>query len=188
MDTTVSACNTFGNVSNAGSVAALAIQAAVGLAVGYRKGFSPHSTLQETWQKLGNIQTHLNAVTPERRRRIEAAAAIGLCRTLTDIGDHFQDLWDSHTELSQEYEQSPYIQRHFGQLRQLISNLEIEVRVLLNDTWTTTRFGARAVGPTLPPPPQNQSNSESTDITLADQGTTPPNPDANRESIEMAVV
>jgi hypothetical protein len=77
-----------------------------------------------------------------------------LCRSLSGIENQFQEyvpsihpthhstyinpvssLWDAHTELSQKYEQSSYIQRHFGQLRQLIKNLEAEVQVLLLDTW-----------------------------------------------------
>jgi hypothetical protein len=132
----------------------LALQGAVGLAVGYQAIGSPHTALKETWERLGNIRTHLKAVTPERKRRIDAAAAMRLCRTLTSIENQFQEyvpfidlthllayintvssLWDAHSELSQKYEQSSYIQRHFGQLRQLITNLEDEVRGLLTDTW-----------------------------------------------------
>jgi len=154
MSSAACACNTLGNVSNAGGIVGLAIQGAVGLAIGYQTIGSPHTTLQETWERLRNIRTHLKAVTPERRQRIEAAAAMRLCRSLTDIENNFQEyvpfshlthlltyinpsssLWDAHTELSQKYEQSSYIQRHFGKLRQVIKNLEVEVNVLLLDTW-----------------------------------------------------
>src|SRR5258707_5356599 len=65
MSSAACACNTFGNVSNAGSVVGLAIQGAVGLAVGYQYIGSPHTSLQETWQRLRNIRTQLKAVTPE---------------------------------------------------------------------------------------------------------------------------
>jgi hypothetical protein len=44
-------------------------------------------------------------------------------------------LWDTHTDLSQEYEKSSYWNRHVsGELRGLVSNLETEVQDLLNDT------------------------------------------------------
>ena len=148
------ACNVLSNVSNAGGLVGLALQGAVGLAVGYQAIGSPHTVLQETWEKLGNIKIHLDAVTPERRKRIEAAAAMRLCRNLADIESHFREyvpfvhlthflayinavssLWDAHTELSQKYEQSSYIQRHFGKLRQMVKSLESEVKVLLLDTW-----------------------------------------------------
>jgi hypothetical protein len=154
MSSAACACNILGNVSNAGGIVGLAVQGAVGLAVGYQAIVSPHAALRETWETLGNIRTHLDAVTPERRQRIEAAAAMRLCRNLSHIEEHFQEyvpfihlthllayinpvssLWDAHAGLSQEYEQSSYIQRHFGQLRQLIKNLEVEVKVLLMDTW-----------------------------------------------------
>jgi hypothetical protein len=154
MSSAAAACNVLGDVSNAGSMVGLAIQGAVGLAVGYKAIGSPHTTLQDTWESLRIIRTHLKAVTPERRQRIEAAAAMRLCRSLTDIDNQFQEyvpfihlthlsayinpvssLWDAHAELSQEYEQSSYIQRHFGQLRRLIKNLEGEVKGLLMDTW-----------------------------------------------------
>jgi hypothetical protein len=85
------ACDILSDVSNAGSLVGLAIQGVVGLAVGYQAIGSPHTALQETWEKLGNIRTHLDAVTPERRQRIEAAAAMRLCRSLTDIEGHFRE-------------------------------------------------------------------------------------------------
>lgn len=85
------ACNVLSDVSNVGGIAGLAVQGAIGLAVGYRAIFSPHVALQETWEKLGNIRIHLKEVTPERRERIEAAAAMKLCRSLTDIETNFRE-------------------------------------------------------------------------------------------------
>jgi len=185
MSSAACACNVLADVSNAGGIVGLALQGAVGLAVGYQAIGSPHTALKETWERLGNIRTHLKAVTPERKRRIDAAAAMRLCRTLTSIENQFQDLWDAHSELSQKYEQSSYIQRHFGQLRQLITNLEDEVRGLLTDTWATTR--AHVHIPRDPPPPSgHQSNS--TDITPTGRVTTPSDPDVNHESVEMTPV
>jgi hypothetical protein len=44
-------------------------------------------------------------------------------------------LWDIHSDLSQKYEESSYIQRHLsGELRSLINRLEFDVKILLNDT------------------------------------------------------
>ena len=69
----------------------LAIQGVVGLAVGYQTVASPHTTLQETWQTLLNIKTHLEAVNPKRRQRIEAAAQMSQCRSLEDIENEFEE-------------------------------------------------------------------------------------------------
>jgi hypothetical protein len=66
MSSAASACSAFGDVLNAGGLAGLAVQAAVGLAVGYQTLGSVHAALRETWEKLLNIRTHLKAVTPER--------------------------------------------------------------------------------------------------------------------------
>jgi hypothetical protein len=91
MTSAASACTAFADVSNAGGIVGLAIQGAVGLAVGYQTLGSPHTTLEETWEKLRNIRTHLKSVTDERRQRIEAAAAMRLCRSLTNIEEHLQE-------------------------------------------------------------------------------------------------
>jgi hypothetical protein len=91
MSSAACACNLFEDVSNAGSIVGLALQGAVGLAVGYQAIGSPHTALKETWERLGNIRILLKAVTSERRQRIEAAAAMRLCRSLTHIEEHFQE-------------------------------------------------------------------------------------------------
>lgn len=166
----------------------LAIQGVVGAAVGYQVIGSPHTTLQETWERLRNIRTHLKAITPERRQRIEAAAAMRLCRSLTDIQKQFQDLWDAHDELSQKYEQSSYIQRHFGQLRQLIRNLDVEVKVLLMDTWTTTRAQAQVTQVAGFPPTGSGNLRNSTDITPTGRFTRPSDPIVDHEPVEMTPV
>ena len=92
MSSATCACNVLANVSNAGGLVGLAIQGGVGLAVGYRAiAGSPHSTLQESWETLRTIRIHLKEVTLERRKRIEAAAAMKLCRSLTSIEIQFQE-------------------------------------------------------------------------------------------------
>lgn len=80
----------FNEIANGGNVAS-AIQGVVGLAEKYRSNGSPYSTLRDAWNTLLDIKTHLEAVTPERREKIEAAAAMGQCKTLTDIVDEFQE-------------------------------------------------------------------------------------------------
>jgi hypothetical protein len=180
-----SVCNTLGNISNAGSLVGLAVQGAVGLAVGYQTIGSPHTTLQETWETLRNIKTHLDAVNPKRRQKIEAAASKRQCRSLEDIEHEYYDRLDAHSELSLKYDQSSYIQRHlFGELRSMINNLEVEVKALLNDTRATTR--AQSIIRPTPLPPGDQGDSM--DITLAGRPTSPSNPDVNHEVIEMTPV
>jgi len=178
-------CNTLGNISNAAGLAGVIFQGALGAAVAYQKKGSPYTILQETWNMLRDIQTHLSAITTERRDKIEAAAKNSQCRSLADIEGEFRDLWDAHTTLRQEYEQSSIIERHFpGDLRTMIKNLKVEVKTLLNDTWTTTRAAQAFTFP--PPPPGDQSNS--TDLTPANRVTSPTSPLVNRASIEMVVV
>jgi len=181
---TSSSWNALGDVSAASSIATLAVQGVVAAAVhvGYRSVGSPHSSLRETWDTLLSIKTRLEAVSTEQRKKIEAAAVMKKCRSLTDIEDEFQNLWDLHAEISLKYEQSSYIQRHLsGPLRTMINTLEADVKALLVDTWTTAR--AQAVLPSPPPP-----LPDSTDIIPASQATSPSSPVANRESIEMNAV
>lgn len=87
------ALTTLGTVSNATGIVGFAVQGVYGLAASYQAVGSPHTTLQETWETLRNIQTRLDAFTrlsPQRRQAIEAAAAMKKCRSLTDIEDEFQ--------------------------------------------------------------------------------------------------
>jgi len=203
------AFNALGNVSNTASLVQFAVQTGIGI-VAYRNIGSPHKTLKGSWETLRNIQTHLRVVTPSRRQAIEAAAAMNKCRTLKDIEGEFQNLWDMHSDLSQKYEESSYIQRHLsGELRSLINRLDVDVKTLLYDTRTTTR--AQPIIPTLTPRPSgDQSNffpifpflppiptfsslslldqSSLTDIASADSATSPSVPFAIRESIEMRAV
>lgn len=47
-------------------------------------------------------------------------------------------LFDAHVDLSQEYAQSSYIQRHvFWNLRSMINRLDVDVNTLLMDTWVS---------------------------------------------------
>jgi hypothetical protein len=85
------ACETFGTLTNGGNLVEYAIQGAIGLALGYQTIGSPQTTLQETWKTLIDIRTHLKAVTPERRQKIEAAAAMKQCRSLLDIEKELQE-------------------------------------------------------------------------------------------------
>lgn len=85
------ACSVFGNLANAGGLAGLAAQGAIGLAVGYKTIYSPHTTLRGTWETLLNIKAHLEAITDEQRLKIEAAAQMRLCKSLTDINREFQE-------------------------------------------------------------------------------------------------
>jgi hypothetical protein len=79
-----------GEVSNTAGLVVLGLQGAFGLAVGYKNIGSPHNTLKETLEALRNIKTRLDAVTPDQRQKIEAAAAMRKCRSLTDIDSEFQ--------------------------------------------------------------------------------------------------
>lgn len=85
--------NTFGDTTNAVSVAALTVQGAIGLAVGYQSVGSPHATLRETWDTLGNIKIHLDTArdNPERLKKIEAAAAMRKCKSLIDIEKEYRE-------------------------------------------------------------------------------------------------
>lgn len=67
----------------------LALQGVVGVAVVYKNTGSPHTTLKEAWETLLNIKARLDAVTPQRRQRIEAAAVRRQCRGLADIEAEF---------------------------------------------------------------------------------------------------
>ena len=71
----------------------MALQGAFSIGAGYQKFGSPNTTLQETWGKLQLIKEHLEAVSDERRQKIEAAAAAedARCRSLTDIEDSFRE-------------------------------------------------------------------------------------------------
>lgn len=80
-----------GNVSNASGFAVLAFQGAASLTYGYQTICSPHTTLQNTWDALRNIKTHLETINPARRQRIEAAAAQRKCKSLEDIESEFQE-------------------------------------------------------------------------------------------------
>jgi len=152
-----------GNLSNTATVVEFAAHGAVAV-LAYRNFASPHKTLSEACKILLNIKTHLDGVTPTRRHEIEAAAARNKCRGLEDIEGEFQNLWDIHSDLSQKYEESSYIQRHLsGELRSLINRLDFDVKILMNDTRTTTRAQPIQVIPSIPPPlPGCQSNSTST--------------------------
>jgi hypothetical protein len=87
MSSTVS--NVIANVSNVGGIMGLALQGVVGVAVVYKNTGSPHTTLKEAWETLLNIKARLDAVTPQRRQRIEAAAVRRQCRGLADIEAEF---------------------------------------------------------------------------------------------------
>jgi hypothetical protein len=93
------ACNMLGNVSNASSLAVLAFQGAASLTYGYQTIYSPHTTLQNTWDALRSIKTHLETINPARRQRIEDAAAQRKCRSLEDIEKEFQEYVPMHLVL-----------------------------------------------------------------------------------------
>jgi hypothetical protein len=90
------ACNMLSNVSNGSSLAVLAVQGVAGLAFGYQSIYSPHTTLQETWDTLISIKTHLETINPKRRQIIEAAAAKRKCRRIEDIEDEFHEYVPMH--------------------------------------------------------------------------------------------
>jgi len=189
-------CSTVGNLGNYGSLVGLGLQGLASVAIGYQSYGSPYSTLQEVWKQLQVIKIYLENIPAERRQIIEAAAQRELCRSLEEIESQFQDLWDTHTELSQKYEKSTYWNRHVsGELRGLVSNLETEVQDLLNDTRTTTRAHALPVDPPPPPPPlatPGNQGRKSTNIPPgpAGSGARPSlhNTDTNHEAIEMGAV
>jgi len=189
-------CSTVGNLGNYGSLVGLGLQGLASVAIGYQSYGSPYTTLQEVWKTLQVIRTYLENIPSERRQKIEAAARRRLCRPLKEIEDQFRDLWDTHADLSQEYEKSSYWNRHVsGELRALVFNLEKEVKSLLNDTRTTTRAHALPVDPPPPPPPlatPGNQGRKSTNIPPgpAGSGARPSlhNTDTNHEAIEMGAV
>lgn len=75
----------FDSVANGGTVGF------AGLAEEYRSNGSPYSTLRDTRNTLLDIKSYLEAVSPERQQKAEAAAAMGQCKTLRDIGEEFQE-------------------------------------------------------------------------------------------------
>ena len=78
-----------GNLSNTATILEFTAHGAVAV-LAYRNLASPYKTLGEACKTLLNIKTHLDAVTPSRRRAIEAAAAMNKCRSLIDIESEFQ--------------------------------------------------------------------------------------------------
>ncbi|KAI0000225.1 hypothetical protein BJV74DRAFT_882874 [Russula compacta] len=165
------AWNTVGNIANMGSIGGLVIQGATGIVAGYQMIGSPYTSLRETWRTLKDIKISLEAIPDGRRQKIEAAAQRRLCRSLTDIEKVFQDLWDVHSELSQQYEESSHIKRHFpGELRSLINTLHADVKALLHDTRTTTTAHAFIMSLVPPPPPVQNQRSNSTNVPTAGPG------------------
>jgi len=128
-------CTPIKAVGGGGQIIAALFSTAVALRTGYQAIGSPNTTLEETWTKLNNIENYLERITDEQREKIEAAAQMRHCRSLGDIEDQFQELWDEHSALSQEYDQSSLMERHFNRkIRARVSNLEAEVKALLQDT------------------------------------------------------
>src|SRR5260221_8388664 len=78
-------------VAGAGHAVATVLSTAVALHSGYKTIGSPHTTLQDTWEKLHNIKDYLATVTDERRQKIEAAAQKRHCKSLADIEVQFQE-------------------------------------------------------------------------------------------------
>ena len=47
--------------------------------------FTPHASLHRSFARLAHIDAVIQNISPERRRKIQAAAERGLCRYLSDV-------------------------------------------------------------------------------------------------------
>ena len=55
------------------------------IAEGQRIQFTPHASLHRSITRLEHIDAVIQNISPERRRKIQAAAERGLCRYLSDV-------------------------------------------------------------------------------------------------------
>ena len=150
---------TFGNLANTAGVAGAILTGGSSIVAGYQAYASPYATLTECMEKLEQVRKQIDGISEQRRLKIESAANQpgATCKRLEDLEEQLQEyvllnitcslsysyplgvssLSDVQCRLSKRYEETGLIMRHIPktQLREKITGLENEVKMLQQDTW-----------------------------------------------------
>jgi len=122
--------------------------------------------LKECRDKLDEIKSLLEGLTPRQLEEIFVLSKKGKCRSIEDIELDLRELSNDRCELSKRTADAPLMHRvlpsFLSQLRTDIGVLKTAVESLLHDTWNTTSrpsteakkmASTQAEHPSPPPPP-----------------------------------